>query len=107
MNEHALPPMSGQVLGETGDITFEELCTLCQAEPAFMFELVEEGVFAIARTQVETWRFGSGELRRAVTAVRLRRDLRVNAAGAALALQLLEDIDELRRRLPRTATPEG
>jgi chaperone modulatory protein CbpM len=38
-------------------------------------------------------------LRRARLAVRLERDLEVNLAGVALALDLLEEIDRLRRAL--------
>ena len=99
MSERATPVLAGNVLGENGGLSFLELCALCQAEPDFVIELVEEGVFPVERAQMTTWRFGVLELRRAVTAVRLRRDLGVNAAGAALALQLLEDIEQLRRQL--------
>jgi chaperone modulatory protein CbpM len=38
-------------------------------------------------------------VRRVRTVVRLQRDLGVNLPGAALALELLERIEELQRRL--------
>ncbi len=38
-------------------------------------------------------------IRRVQTAVRLQHDLRVNLPGCALALDLLEELEELRRLL--------
>ena len=46
-------------------------------------------------------RFRGASLRRARVAVRLTRDLEVNTAGIALALDLLDEIAELRTRLTR------
>ena len=43
------------------------------------------------------WRFSGAQLRRARIALRLERDLGVNAAGVALALELLEELEQLRR----------
>ena len=40
-----------------------------------------------------------GHGRRARTAIRLQRDLDINLAGAALVLELLDEIDTLRSRL--------
>ena len=45
------------------------------------------------------WRFGLREIHRVQTAQRLIRDLQVNLAGAALALDLLEELEELRRKV--------
>jgi chaperone modulatory protein CbpM len=40
-------------------------------------------------------------LQRARVALRLQNDLDVNLAGAALALELLDELDELRARVQR------
>ena len=59
-------------------------------------EMVEEGVLvAHGRTSSE-WRFTGRSLIRAQKALNLTRDLRVNWPGAALALDLLEEIEKLR-----------
>jgi chaperone modulatory protein CbpM len=42
------------------------------------------------------WRFSSSHLRRARVALRLQADLGLNLAGAALVVQLLDEIAELR-----------
>ena len=48
---------------------------------------------------VSQWRFTGLHLRHARVAIRLQRDLGVNAAGAALALQLMDELDTVRARL--------
>ena len=61
--------------------------------------LVGEGILSPrGRTQRE-WRFAGNDLARALSAVRLERDLGVNAAGAALAVELMAEMDELRERV--------
>ena len=61
--------------------------------------LVGEGVLSPrGRTQRE-WRFAGNDLARALSAVRLERDLGVNPAGAALAVELMAEMDELRERV--------
>lgn len=60
---------------------------------------VVEGVLEPMGDRPEEWRFASSSLRRAQTALRLSRDLEVNLAGIALALDLLHQIAELRARL--------
>ncbi|MBT8075014.1 MAG: chaperone modulator CbpM [Gammaproteobacteria bacterium] len=59
--------------------------------------LVDEGILDPVGDNVERWRFSVGSLRRVKTAVHLQRDLGVNLAGAALALDLLDRIAELER----------
>lgn len=61
--------------------------------------LVEEGLVAPTGTEPAEWRFTGVHMHRARVAVRLQKDLGVNLAGAALALQLLEELDTLRARL--------
>ena len=45
------------------------------------------------------WRFTGDALRRARLALRLERDLELNLAGVALAIELIEEISQLRREL--------
>jgi chaperone modulatory protein CbpM len=58
---------------------------------------VEEGVISVLEIDAAEWRFSGAQLRRARIALRLERDLGVNAAGVALALELLEELEQLRR----------
>jgi len=77
----------------------EELGRLCAADVARILELAEEGILPPARGAVREWRFGGEAWRRARIALRLQRDLELNLAGVALAIDLLEEIAALRRRL--------
>jgi chaperone modulatory protein CbpM len=61
--------------------------------------LVQEGILDPRRDRPGHWRFSAASLQRARTAIRLQRDLDINLAGVALALQLLDEIDSLRARL--------
>lgn len=96
-------PQTSQTIGliheEQGDLTLAELCHRCRVQTEIVIEMVEEGVLTPQGTQPESWRFTGVHVQRARVAVRLQRDLGVNHAGAALALQLLEEIDALQARL--------
>ncbi|MEN9396878.1 MAG: hypothetical protein RLZ81_1408 [Pseudomonadota bacterium] len=85
-------------------LTLVEVSRACAVEIGCVIELVQEGVLdPQAGAQPDDWRFSEAQLRNAVVASRLRRDLGVNSAGAALALQLLDEIETLRAQLNVTA----
>ena len=79
-------------------LTLAEVSERCAAETALVIELVEYGVVEPSGAQPEAWRFPLARLERLQAALRLTRDLEVNAAGAALALELIDEIGELRAR---------
>ena len=80
-------------------LTLPELCRFCDADDAWIMEMVDHGVLEPrGRTRAE-WTFRALHIARAKKARRLSRDLDVNAAGIALILDLLEERDALRRRL--------
>jgi len=90
--------LSGDLIDQDREFTAEELCRTCRLQLEHVIELVQEGVLdAKGRNQAE-WRFKVSSIRRVRTAVRLQRDLGVNPAGAALALELLDRIAELEGR---------
>jgi chaperone modulatory protein CbpM len=92
-------PISVQLLDESAALSLAELCRACSAPTEFIVEMVEEGVVSPQGSAPESWRFSGIHLERARIALRLQRDLGVNLAGAALALQLLEELQALRARL--------
>ncbi|OOG53036.1 chaperone modulator CbpM [Polaromonas sp. C04] len=87
------------ILEEQTGLTLAELCRACMAQTDFIAELVEEGVLTPAGQAPDQWRFTGVQVRHASVAVHLQRDLGVNVAGAALALQLLDELEALRARL--------
>ena len=92
-------PLGGFILEEQIGLTLADLCRACGAQAELLVELVEEGVITPSGEAPDGWRFTGVHLRHARVAIRLQRDLGVNPAGAALALQLMEEIATLRERL--------
>ena len=60
---------------------------------------VSEGVLSPAGATPQDWRFSGDSLKRAKTAARLMDDLELNLPGVALALNLLDELDQLRSQL--------
>ena len=96
MNARDLPVLTGTIVEEREDFSLDELTAFCAVERHRIVELVHEGVLHVSSTS--EWRFSGSALRRARVALRLQRDLGVNVAGIALALDLLDRIAELERR---------
>lgn len=99
MTEHTLAVTHGVIVEDHIEFTLIELSQACQADSAQLIELVEEGALMPSGSDASTWRFDGSALRRASAALRLARDLRLNAAGVALVLDLLDEVDTLRSRL--------
>ena len=91
--------LSGNIFEEYAVLSVDELSRLCSVDRNWIVELVEEGVLTVIEVGAPEWRFPGAALRRARTALRLQRDLEINLAGVALALELLEELDRLRRAL--------
>lgn len=94
-----LPQTSAIILEEQTDLTISEVCQACAVQVETIVELVDEGVLSPSGREPHRWRFTGTHLRRATVAIRLQRDLGVNLAGAALALQLLDELEALQARL--------
>tara|TARA_R110002094_G_scaffold89971_10_gene92663 strand:- start:875 stop:1174 length:300 start_codon:yes stop_codon:yes gene_type:complete len=80
-------------------LSLQDLCRFCQAEEAWVVELVEHGVLEPKGSGTGNWRFVGTNIVRAKKARRLNRDLGINTAGVALVLDLLEQRDAVLRRL--------
>jgi chaperone modulatory protein CbpM len=93
------------VVDETQHFTLMQLVRVCSTEPGQLVALVDEGVLSPQGDAPERWRFSGSELARARKALRLSRDLELGPAGTALVLQLLDEIDALRRQLDRLSPP--
>jgi len=92
-----LTVLSGMLLDEDLELGLDELCRLCDVTAELVLEMALEGVIVPRGEQTQEWRFVGMDVRRVQIALRLQRDLGVNLSGAALALELLEEVEELRR----------
>jgi chaperone modulatory protein CbpM len=90
---------NGVLLDEEIVFTLADLSRACTGRSEWIVQLVDEGILEPRGNEQKSWRFSSSSLTRARKAMRLQHDLQVNLAGAALALELMEQIDSLRARL--------
>lgn len=87
------------ILEEQTRLTLTDLCHACVVREAQIIELVDIGVLEPQGNEPAQWIFVGASLHRARTALRLQRDMDIDLAGAALALELLDEIALLRARL--------
>ncbi len=101
MNNQILSLLSGDVLEEDVELTLAELCKACQLPAEQIYDFVEQGLVEPSATGTSPgqWRFQGVSVFRVKRALRLQHDLGVNIAGAALALDLMEELDKLHLRL--------
>jgi len=92
-------PLSGAIFEESELLTVAELSRICAVDERHIVELVDEGVISVFEIDTTEWRFSGTALRRTRLALRLERDLELNLAGVALALDLMEEVERLRRAL--------
>jgi chaperone modulatory protein CbpM len=79
-------------------VSVQEICDACSCHQEWIIELVDQGILEPVDPPPDEWRFTGISLTRAQMAKRLQRDLGINLAGVALALQLLDEIALLRRQ---------
>lgn len=101
MQNEIIKLVSGIVVEDEKAISLVELCRYCSQPAEQIIKMVERGVIEpIEPTLAHShWHFSSDSLLRVQTARRLQRDLEVNLAGAVLALELLDEIKELRQQV--------
>jgi chaperone modulatory protein CbpM len=93
--------LTGIIIDEHTELTLNELSRACSRSAEWIIELVEQGALEPISYRQTQWRFSGSNLQRARTAMRLQRDLGINLAGVALAIDLLDEIETLRSRLYR------
>ena len=97
--ENSLPQFSICILEEQTQLTLDDLCHACAVQAEQIIELADIGVLEPLGTEPARWRFTGAGLHRARKVLRLQREFDIDLAGAALALELLEEIESLRMRL--------
>ena len=84
---------------EEFEISLAEVCRITQTSTDMIFELVDYGVIEPRGSDPRYWNFESRCIGRILSVMRLQNDLGVNMAGAALAVDLLEELQHLRARI--------
>ncbi len=80
---------------EIRELTLDELCSACEVTPDFVADVIEQGVIE----PLPDLRFNEEALRKVRTVLRLQQDLEVNLPGAALIIDLMDELERLRKQL--------
>jgi len=99
MGSQADEPLAGAILDEDSVMSLAEVCRVCGVNAELITEMVEYGIVEPKRDDTDPWQFSGACITRVTTVVRLQRDLGVNLAGAALAVELMDRLQALKRRL--------
>ena len=88
-----------EVLKTDNVYSLTQVCDICSLEQSIVLEFVDYDVIQpVSDTELL---FAQAQLDRLLKAIRLKRDLELNHAGVALALDLLETIDDLKSEISR------
>jgi chaperone modulatory protein CbpM len=98
--------IKGELVESVEALSLADLSRLCRLPAERIVELVEFGVIEPAGREPRQWRFAGVCVRRVRRVQRLERDLGLNLAGAALVLDLLDELAQLRARLQRLGEEE-
>lgn len=90
-------PIRAMLLDESVELSLEELCAACRLSEDLVMDIVAEGIVEPLGASRAQWRFSGVAVTRIQRVVRLQEEFDVNLPGAALALELLEEIERLRR----------
>jgi chaperone modulatory protein CbpM len=90
-------PISAMLLDDSVEFSLTGLCAACRVSEELVVEIVAEGIVEPLGGDRAQWRFTGVALARVQRVLRLQQDFGVNLPGAALALDLLEELERLRR----------
>lgn len=80
-------------------LTLSEVTLSFGVEAGMIVEIVEQGIISVEKDRPEDWKFDHEALACIRRVLQLHKDLGVNVAGAALAIDLLKEIDRLEHLL--------
>lgn len=89
----------GVLVEERSSITFKEVCHQYNIPKELLIEMIEHGLFSSQAAHIEQTQLTLKDLHRMESAFRLHKDLGINLPGVALALDLLEEIEDIRKEL--------
>lgn len=95
--------VSVEVVESQLTFTLREVCERGECHAEFIIELVDYGIIAPLDEAAEArqWSFDLAALARLRKAQRLQRDLKLNLPGLAMSLELLDEVEDMRREVQR------
>ncbi|WP_372739777.1 chaperone modulator CbpM [Neptunomonas sp.] len=107
MSHKELVPMVdilAEVLDESLQLSIGDMSRLCSIQRKVIIDMVQFGIVEPKGQGLNNWRFTGHDLVRVRQTLRLQNDLGINLPGAALVIDLLDELNELRARIRRNHT---
>lgn len=94
-----------EIVEPQATFTLREICERGDCHAELVLKMVSHGIIepveAPEREEVRNWEFDFAALLRLQKAMRLQRDLKMNLPGLAMSLELLDEVDAMRREIGR------
>lgn len=84
------------IIDETISCSLRQCCSLCRINAQMIHDMIDEGIVSPAGDNPQNWCFDAIAIKRIQITLRLQQDLRVNLPGAALALDLIDELAAIR-----------
>ncbi len=91
--------IQGIIIEETSTISFVEVCKQHNLNEQSLMEMVEHGLFQPSSQGLQRMGFDLKTLAKITSAHRLQSDLGLNIEGAVLVIELMEEMESLRKEL--------
>jgi chaperone modulatory protein CbpM len=101
MDNEEINVFTGIIMDDNHAVSLAELCQCCALPAEQVVSMIKHGIVEPieSRITISRWQFSGESVLRIQTAIRLKRDLGVNLAGVALALELLDEVKLLRQQV--------
>lgn len=80
-------------------LSLHEVTYSVGVDAGIILEIINEGIVTVQKDDKNDWQFDGHALKRIRAVLRLQQDLGVNLPGAGLALELLDEIESLKKQL--------
>ncbi|MBW4934230.1 chaperone modulator CbpM [Marinobacter sp. F4206] len=94
-----------EIVEQQATFTLREICERGDCHAELVLKMVSYGIIepveALEHEEVRNWEFDLTALLRLQKAMRLQRDLKMNLPGLAMSLELLDEVDTMRREIGR------
>lgn len=94
---HGNEVVTAEILDETHEVTLVEVSRFCLVREDRVIAMVEEGILQPAGAGPADWRFPAASMLRARKALKLAQEFEIELPAVALVLDLLDEIETLRR----------
>ncbi len=81
------------------ELTLQEISAICAVKTDDITRMINLGILTPEGNDPNSWRFNTEQLIRSKRAIRLQHDLELDLSAVALALQLLDELKELRGKI--------